>query len=277
MGAGRGQPTAQAIDWHRLTGLGTGVANIAGDRQPADGYGREVRPANDHTIESGAAMRNKPTLWILISAAAMGALLLTQDADARMRPRHRDMSDPYRDYTQGGVSLYAAFGGQGYEIHDDDYADFEDYEDRGFFSLGLGIGLDRRTSLFVEGIGSEHDSPVGDLSFGHLHLGIKYAPNTGPDHKWQPYGKASVGASFLMEDDREYDGRHHGDNGFMGPSFGLGLGIERFVSRRAALFGEAGMIWTEFNQAIIDGEDYDLLDDFNTTSGRLQFGLRFRL
>jgi hypothetical protein len=127
-------------------------------------------------------------------------------------------------------------------------------------------------------MGSGHDSPVGDLNLGHVHVGVKYAPNTGANHRWQPYGKASVGASFLMEDNERYyphDG--YGDNGFVGPSLGLGIGVEHFLSRRAALFGELGVNWMKFNHAIIDDESYDLIDDFTATAGRLQFGLRLRL
>ena len=61
------------------------------------------------------------------------------------------------------------------------------------------------------------------------------------------------------------DGRHETDQ------------TDWFISRRTALFGEVGLLFGKFDRIAIDGDDYDLADDIGVSSGRVLFGIRFRL
>lgn len=220
--------------------------------------------------------RMRQTLWISVTVLAT---LTTLGTTAEARIKYRNLEDRKRDYTQRGLQIYAGFGRQGYTIEDRDYAALEDFDDERLFFIGAAIGLDRRVALYFEGAGSNHGTPSGEIAFGYAHIGIKYAPKTGHRHLWQPYGKASVGGTFLWEDnDRHLNRRHHDDDsGYFGPSIGFGLGIDRFIGRRTALFAEVGMIVSEIDTRMINGEHHDLVDDFGVTSGRFLFGLRFRL
>ena len=220
-------------------------------------------------------MNSARRTWTVLMTLGVALLLVAQTANAQRR-HHRNLVDPRYDYTQGGFQLYAGFGGQGYEIEDNDYQYLDELDSDGMFFLGAAFGLNPRTSLYIEGAGSDHVTSVGNMTFGFAHIGVKYAPNTGYRNPWQPYGKASVGAIFLLEDNHAYDCDCR-DNGYVGPSLGLGVGVDRFISRRAALFGELGVLLGRFDSRIIDGEDYELVDKVGVTSGRLQFGLRFRL
>jgi hypothetical protein len=207
--------------------------------------------------------------------AVLAVLVAAVPSEARIKYKH--LTDPRRDYTQRGFQLYLGFGGQGYEIRDRDYEFLDELDSDGMFFFGAALGVDRGTALYFEVTGSEHDTPLGHKVFGYGHVGVKYAPNTGYRHPWQPYGKASFGAVYLAENDYDDCRCSDEDDGYVGPSIGLGLGIDRFISRRAALFAEVGVIIGRFEQQIIDGEDYDLADDIGLNSGRIQFGLRFRL
>lgn len=198
-------------------------------------------------------------------------------ADARIR--QRDLVDPHKDYTQRGFQLYAGFGAQGYEIEDADYSALDQLDDGGSFFFGAGLGLDRGVSLYFEGTGSEHPTAIGDVVFGTGMVGIKYAPNSGHRHMWQPYGKFALGGMFLFEDDSPYHvrNRHDDDNGYVGPAVGIALGIDHFIGRRTAIFGEVGLTSGQLDTRVIDDEEFELADDIDVTSGRVQFGLRFRL
>ncbi|MEW5702818.1 MAG: hypothetical protein AB1792_11405 [Candidatus Zixiibacteriota bacterium] len=211
--------------------------------------------------------------WIAVAMVT----LTSATADARIR--YRDLRDPNMDYTQKGFQIYAGLGGQSYTIDDDDYDYLDELDSDGSFFFGLALGIDRSISLFFEGNGSEHNTPQGDMTFGYGHFGIKYAPNSGYRHLWQPYGKVSFGGVFLWEDQTRYAmrHRHEDDNGYFGPSVGLALGIDKFIGRRTALFAEVGMLSGQLDTRVINDDDYELADDIAITSGRVQFGLRFRL
>lgn len=117
------------------------------------------------------------------------------------------------------------------------------------------------------------------MTFGFGQIGLKYAPNSGYRHLWQPYGKLSFGGLYLFEDQSAYALRRHhdGDNGYVGHSVGMALGVDRFIGRRTALFAEAGLTTGALDTRVIDGHNSNLADDVAITSGRLQFGFRFRL
>jgi hypothetical protein len=213
-----------------------------------------------------------------IAAAVVGlAILGTGSAEARVR--YRDLKDPHKDYTQRGIQVYLAFGGQSYTIEDDDYEFLDEFESNGSFMFGISLGLDRGLSVYFEGDGSEHETPQGTMTFGYGHFGIKYAPNSGYRHRWQPYGKFSFGGAFLWEDETPYAirHRHDDDNGYLGPSVAFALGVDRFIGRRTALFLEVGMLSGQLDTRVIDDRESDLADDIALTSGRVLFGLRFRL
>jgi len=219
------------------------------------------------------------TRWGWIAAIVTVTLLAgTLDADARMR--RRDLKDPGSDYTQRGLQIYAGFGGQEYNIEEREYDFLEDFDDDdNVFFLGGAIGLDRGLALFLEVAGSEHDAEIGKVAFGYANIGIKYAFVTGYRHMWQPYAKASLGGVFLWEDeDRRLDyDCDDDDNGYMGPAIGFGMGVDRFIGRRTALFAEVGMMFGQFDHVVIDGKKYDLADEIGVTSGRFLVGLRIRL
>jgi hypothetical protein len=213
----------------------------------------------------------------LAVAAASLTLALAATSDARIR--QRDLEDSHKDYTQRGVQIYAGFGAQEYEVEDIDYADLDQLDDGGAFFFGVGLGLDRGVSLYFEGTASEHPTLTGDVVFGTGMIGVKYAPNSGHRHLWQPYGKFALGGMFLFEDESPYKfrDRHDDDNGYMGPAVGIALGIDHFIGRRTAIFGEIGLTSGQLDTRVIDDEEFDLVDDIDVTSGRIQFGLRFRL
>lgn len=203
------------------------------------------------------------------------AMIATSDA----RIRRGGGSTPARDgYTQRGVQLYAGFGAQNYKIEDIDYAGLDQLDDGGSFFLGVGVGLDPKFSLYFEGTASEHPTEIGDMVFGTGMVGVKYTPNTGHRHTWQPYGKVAVGGMFLFEDESHYRIHdHYDDNGFMGPAVGIAFGLDHFVGRRTAIFGELGLTAGVLDTRIINDYEYELRDDIDVTSSRIQFGLRFRL
>jgi hypothetical protein len=212
-------------------------------------------------------------------AALATVLMIAPDAGARIK--YRDLEDKKNDYTQRGIQLYAGLGNQRYDIEESFDQSLEDVDDdNGLFFIGVAIGLDRGLALFIEGVGSEHETRKrGDVVFGHAHIGIKYAFATGHRHMWQPYAKASIGGTFLWFDDDRHFNRHSkkDDSGYIGPSLGFGAGVDRFIGRRTALFAEIGVTVGEFDQIVIDGKKHNLPHDIGINSGRIQFGLRYRL
>jgi hypothetical protein len=219
------------------------------------------------------------TRSLQISAAVAG-LFLAMFATSDARVRRGSDAAPGRDgYSQRGVQLYAGFGGQNYEVDDNDYAGLDQLDDGGSFFLGVGIGLDPKLSLYFEGNASEHPTELGEVVFGTGMVGVKYTPNTGHRHTWQPYGKVALGGMFLFEDESPYriHNHHHDDNGFVGPAASVALGIDHFIGRRTAIFGELGLAAGQLDTRVIDDYEYELRDDIDVTSSRIQFGLRFRL
>ncbi len=219
------------------------------------------------------------TRFLQIAAIAIG-LSSVMIATSEARIRRGGESTPARDgYSQRGVQLYAGFGGQNYEIEDIDYAGLDQLDDGGSFFLGVGIGLDPKFSLYFEGNASEHPTEIGDVVFGTGMVGVKYTPNTGHRNKWQPYGKVALGGMFLFEDEPHFRIHDHynDDNGFMGPAASVALGIDHFIGRRTAIFGELGLTAGQLDTRVIDDYAYELRDDIDVTSSRIQFGLRFRL
>jgi len=219
------------------------------------------------------------TRSLQIAAAVTGfclAMIATSDARIRKGSEAARASD---GYSQRGIQLYAGFGGQNYEIEDLDYAGLDQLDGGGSFFLGLGIGIDPKLSLYFEGNASEHPTALGDVVFGTGMVGVKYTPNTGHRHMWQPYGKLALGGMFLFDDESPYriHNRHNDDNGFVGPAASITLGIDHFIGRRTAIFGELGLTAGQLETRIIDDYEYELRDDIDVTSGRVQFGLRFRL
>jgi hypothetical protein len=214
--------------------------------------------------------------WV---AASVTVMLLAGAVDADARVRRRDLEDPRRDYTQRGLQIYGGIGGQSYHIDEDEFEHLEDLDDNRLGFIGTALGLDRGLALYLELAGSKHDTPIGGVVFGSVHIGMKYAFATGYRHLWQPYGKASIGGIFLWEDDEHHlcRGFDDDDNGYVGPSVGFAAGLDRFIGRRTALFFEVGMVTGEFDHIIIDGKEYDLADNIAVTAGRFLFGLRVRL
>ena len=219
---------------------------------------------------------NKMRTRIWMGIAALFVILLSA-APSEARIRHSDLNDPDRDYTQRGFQLYFGFGGQGYEIEDNGYSFLDERQSDGMVFVGAALGVDRGVSLYLEATGSEHTTDLGDMTFGYAHVGVKYAPNTGYRHRWQPYGKASFGGVYLVEDNSHHHHHDRDDDGYFGPSIGLGAGTDFFISRRTALFGEVGVVYGKFDHMVIDGDDRELVDDVGVTSGRVLFGIRFRL
>ena len=216
--------------------------------------------------------------WIAAIVAVM-MLVGTLDADARTR-RRRVVRDYGNAYTQSGFQLYFGLGGQDYDIEGREYDMLEDIDDdEPVFFFGAAYGLDRNLALYLEFAGSEFDTRAGKMAFGYAHLGFKYAFATGPRHRWQPYAKASLGVVFLWEDDDRHYTWHHedGDEGYFGPAIGFGMGLDRFISGRTALFAEVGVLFGEFDHIVVDGKEYDLIDEIGVSSGRVLFGLRFGL
>jgi hypothetical protein len=221
-------------------------------------------------------MNKTRTALITICVLIVGSLLTAASSDARVRHRARPRAN--QEYTQSGFQLYAGFGGQGYEIEDNDYAFPDERSSEGMFFLGAAVGLGINLSLFLEGAGSQHETDIAEVSFGYTHIGLKFAPNACRGRSWQPYGKISAGAMFLLEGDPCGHGWYHDDNnGYIGPSFALGIGVDKFLSRHAALYGEVGMMMGRFDTRVVNGHDHELADDIGVTSARLQFGVRLKL
>jgi hypothetical protein len=223
-------------------------------------------------------MRAKTNISIALVLAVAGVLVSSQLADARVRGRRQVRRVERENYTQAGFQLYAGFGAQGYEIVDDDYEQLDDQGSEGMLFLGAAVGVSDQVAIFLEGAGSEHETDMGDVTFGYTHIGLKFAPNAGRGRSWQPYGKISVGAMFLFEEDHSHIGwYHHDDDGYAGPSATLAIGIDKFLNRHAAIYGEVGMMMGRFDSRIVDGHDHELADKFGATSAKLQLGIRFRL
>lgn len=211
----------------------------------------------------------------LVLAVAGFCLAMVATADARIRKS--ELADPHKDFTQRGFQIYAGLGGQDYEVEDADYAALDQLDDAGSFFLGVGLGISDKASLYLEGNASEHPTLIGDQVFGTALVGIKYAPNSGHSHRWQPYGKFGLGGMALLEDDSHH-GHHHDDaNGYIGPAASLALGVDHFIGRRTAIFGEIGVTSGQLDTHVIDDQEYELMDEIDVTSSRIQFGLRFRL
>ena len=237
--------------------------------------------AGDGMETGGEGAQNMKTIRTVVVAMGAGVALswlTATSVEARIHD-HRSRRHVERNrYTQEGFQIYAGFGGQGYQTEDNDYEFLDDRGSEGMFFLGAAVGLGDEVSLFLEGAGSHHETGIGDVTFGYTHLGLKIAPATGLDRSWQPYGKISGGAMFLLEGERHHGGWNHDDNaGYVGPSFALGIGVDKFLNRHVALYGEVGMMMGRLDTRVVDGHDYDLGDDIGVTSARLQFGIRLRL
>jgi len=222
-------------------------------------------------------MSSKRTTALAVALATLVLAMTSASAEARIRCH--DLEDPHKDYTQRGVQLYVGLGGQDYSIEDNDYKFLDEFDADGMFFFGVSLGLDRGVSLYFEGNASEHQTPSGDMTFGIGLIGIKYAPNSGPRHLWQPYGKFGLGGVYLWQDESCYELRRHHDegNGYTGPAIGIAAGLDRFIGRRTAIFAEVGLTTGELETRVIKGKKHDLTDEIAITSGRVQFGLRFRL
>jgi hypothetical protein len=200
-------------------------------------------------------------------------LALIATSDARIRPRTAPLALSFD--SEEGISLYLGLGSQGYEILDTDYDGLDQLDDGGALLIGGSAGVAPGASLFVEIAASEHSTTLGDHIYGTAMAGGKYAPNSRNGNEWQPYGKLSVGAMFLEES----DSRHHCDCNvsYVGPAIGFAFGLDKFVSPSVALFGEVGLTAGLLNTQFVEYDEYELADDIDVTSGRVQFGLRFRL
>ncbi len=212
-------------------------------------------------------------------AAVVIGLCLAMVATSEARIRRGEHEESRSGYTQRGLHIYAGLGSQGYEIEDADYDGLNQLDDGGAFSIGAGLGLSQKVSIYLEGTGSEHSTPSGDVVFGTGMLGIKYTPNTGHRHLWQPYGKFALGGIFLFEDESPYRVHDHynDDYGYMGPAVGVAIGVDHYIGSRTALFGEFGVTSGQLDTRVINDHEFELYDDIDLTSARVQFGLRFRL
>lgn len=211
---------------------------------------------------------------IKIAFATMGfTLAMLATSDARIRPR---TAPPARNFdSEEGVSLYVGLGSQDYEIMDADYDGLDQLDNGGALLIGGSAGVAPGASLFIEIAASEHPTTLGDHIYGTAMAGGKFAPNSRNGNAWQPYGKLSVGAMFLEESDsrRQCDC----EVSYVGPAIGLAFGLDKFVSPTVALFGEVGFTAGLLNTQFVEYDEYELADDIDVTSGRVQFGLRFRL
>jgi hypothetical protein len=211
---------------------------------------------------------------IRVAFAVTGfTLAMIATSDARIRPR---TALPTRSFdSEEGISLYFGLGTQDYEVMDTDYDGLDQLDDGGALLIGASAGVGPGASLFVEVAASEHPTTLGDHIYGTAMVGGKFAPNSRHGKQWQPYGKLSLGAMFLEES----DSRHHCDCdvSYAGPAIGLAFGLDKFVSPSVALFGEVGLTAGLLNTQFVEYDEYELSDEIDMTSGRLQVGLRFKL
>lgn len=209
-----------------------------------------------------------------ITFAVIGlSVAMIATSDARIRPRVVATTRQFD--TEEGANLYFGLGVQDYEIMDADYDGLNQLDDGGAFMLGGSYGVARGTSLFLEIAASEHPTALGDHVYGTGMVGAKFAPNSRNSNQWQPYGKLSFGAMFLFEDGSRRPCEC--DISYTGPAASIAFGLDRFVSPTVALFGEFGFTAGLLDVQYVDYDEYELADDIDVTSGRVQFGLRFRL
>lgn len=209
-----------------------------------------------------------------ITFAVIGfSMAMISTSDARIRPRTSPHAGSFD--SEEGISLYVGLGNQDYKIMDADYDGLDQLDDGGALLIGGSAGVAPGASLFIEIAASEHPTTLGDHIYGTAMAGGKFAPNSRNGNAWQPYGKLSVGAMFLEESDSR---RHcNCDISYVGPAIGLAFGLDKFVSPSVALFGEIGITAGLLNTQFVEYDEYELADDIDVTSGRVQFGLRFRL
>ncbi len=221
-------------------------------------------------------MISRTSLRIVLTTVVF-CVATTATTDARIRAREVPMTRPGN--SEEGVSLYGGLGIQDYEIEDIDYEGLSQLDDGGSFLLGAGVGVSQGTSLYLELAASEHPTIYGDHVFGTGMVGVKFAPNSRNVRQCQPYGKLGLGAMFLFQDRTWFhNGSHHRDDiSYTGPAIGMALGIDQFVGDRVALFGEVGLNAGFLDKQFVDYDEYELIDDIDVTSARVQFGMRFRL
>lgn len=175
---------------------------------------------------------------------------------------------PGDEYRQGRLQVYTGYGGSYYSIDDRDFDVLDDDSENLYsYVTGVGVRIYRGMSLYAQGVISAHFVEVGDSEdvfwLGEGTLGLRLTPWQGARHHTQPYVKLGIGTTWL----ESYR------------SAGIGcrqtaLGIDHYVGRRAALYGEIIASTANLDR---DNDGAPLTDDLRLTTLSMHVGLTFRV
>lgn len=172
------------------------------------------------------------------------------------------------EYRQGRLQVYTGYGGSYYSIDDRDF-DVLDDESENLYSYvtGVGVRVYRGMSLYAQGVISAHFVEVGSsedlFGRGEGTLGLRVTPWQGARYHTQPYAKLGIGTMWLKS--------------YRSAGFGCwqaALGIDHYVSRRAALYGEIIASTANLDRT---NEGDPLNDDLRLTTLSAHVGLSFRV
>jgi hypothetical protein len=172
------------------------------------------------------------------------------------------------DYRQGRLQIYTGYGGSYYSIDDRDF-DVLDDESENLYSYvtGVGVRVYRGMSLYAQGVISAHFVEVGsseDVFWrGEGTLGFRVTPWQGARYHTQPYAKLGIGTMWL---------KSYRSAGFA--CWQAALGIDHYVGRRVALYGEINASTANLNRTN-DGDP--LADNLRLTTLSVHVGLTFRV
>jgi opacity protein-like surface antigen len=118
------------------------------------------------------------------------------------------------------------------------------------------------------------DEEFGESSYGlgHFDLGVRVS-FANPQRALVPYVNAAFTARSASAE--VTDGNESADISITGPAFTIGGGVQYFFSPRLALDAGLQLSSGKFNKVKLNGESADIPDADNSTTGRLNVGIKF--
>lgn len=205
----------------------------------------------------------------MLSMVRYGAALSLLSATALMA-QQRPAAAISRSNTQGLI-LGAHIGAASLSFEG------EDRETGGGGGVMVGYGITPMLAVYagVDLAKVNIDDPeFGESSYalGHVDIGARLS-FANPQRALVPYLNAAFTARSASAE--VTDGSQSADISITGPAFSIGGGVQYFFSPRLALDAGLAISTGKFNKVKLDGESADIPDADNSTTSRINVGVRF--